>query len=113
MTIRGYTACLSLPTEESFSSLDYVKLRARSKKDAKAQAEQLALDAKGEMLAVYSDSFANATKRDMRAAHRNINPHLRPAFDLKYRHKGRPIKGRRNVPRPKRGLTITISDFGN
>lgn len=111
MTIREYTACLSKAGEDNLHTLDYVKLRARNKKDAEAQAEKLALEANGEVLAVYSAAFANATKRDMHAAHRNINPHLRPSFDLKYRHKGRPIKGRRNVPRPKRALSITISEI--
>lgn len=113
MTIRQYTACLTLQSEDQFLTLDYRPLRARSKKDAEAQAEKMAAELNGEMMAVYSKAFSEATKRDMRAAHNNINPHLRPSFDLKHRHKGRPLKGRRNVPRPKRGLSITISDFGS
>ncbi len=110
MTIRQYTAALNLPNTGPFMNLQYEKIKARSKKDAKVKGEELAKEKQGKLLAVYPKSMNEGVRKTLRAGHRNINPHLRPSFELKHRHKGRPLKGRRNVPYPKRNVSIRITN---
>lgn len=109
MTIRRYTAHLSLPSDGPFINFSHEKLKARSKKEAKVKAAELAAAKQGKVLVVSPESMNERIRKTLRAGHRNINPHLRPSFELKHRHKGRPLKGRRNVPYPKRMISIRIT----
>lgn len=109
MTIRSYTVHLSLPTDGPFVKSKREKLKARSLKEARIKAKELAEGEQAEVLAVASAALIAKIRKTMYAGYRNINPHLRPSFELKRRHKGRPIKGRRNVPYPKRMISIRIT----
>jgi hypothetical protein len=88
----------------------YEVISARTGEEANVIGKEVAEKAGGEFLTTFSMAFNGGARRDFRRAMRYHNPDRLVSFDLKHRHKGRPIKGIRNCPRPKK-LTLTISNL--
>lgn len=112
MPRRKYKLVYTVPgSHPKLHSMRYEEISARTDEEAKVVGKEVAEKAGGEFLATYSMAFNGGARRDFRRAMRYHNPESFVSFDLKHRHKGRPIKGKRNCPRPKK-LTMTSRDVG-
>lgn len=111
MPKRKYKLVYTVPgSHPKLHSLRYEVISARTSQEADLVGKEVAAKAGGDFLSTYSMSFAGGARRDARRAMRYHNPDRFVPFDLKHRHKGRPIKGIRNCPRPKK-LAMTICDL--
>lgn len=112
MPKRKYKLVYTVPgSHPKLHSMRYETIKACNRKEAKVIGKKAAEAAGGEFMSTYSMSFNGAAARDARRAMRYHNPESFVPFDLKHRHKGRPIKGIRNCPRPKK-LVMTTRDVG-
>lgn len=112
MPIREYGVVYSVddPDMPRCSTLQSGTVKARNGVEAERLGRELAVANGGDFLSTFSQGFAGAARRDMNKAFRYVNPETFVRFDLKHRHKGRPIKGKRNCPKPKRLLSVSIRD---
>lgn len=111
MPKRKYKLAYSVPgSHPKLHSMRFDVISARSGREADLIGKEVAGRAGGDFLSTYSLAFDGAARRDARRAMRYHNPDRFVSFDLKHRHKGRPIKGIRNCPRPKK-LAMTICDL--
>lgn len=103
MPKRKYKLVYSVPgSHPKLHSLRYEVIKARNGKEANVIGKDRAREVGGDYLSTFSLSFNGAASRDFRKAMRYHNPERFVPFDLKHRHKGRPIKGIRNCPQPKK-----------
>lgn len=94
MPKRKYTVVYTVEgSHPMLSTMRYEEHKAASQKLAKALGQDIAKAAGGDFIAAYSSAFKGASARDFRRAVRYRNPESFVSFDLKHRHKGRPIKG--------------------